>query len=121
MDSNTAQENIIRTASIAAFVLARADQLALIEATGKPDAVSQGASLVNAGFTLHGIVGIVDGEVLTAANEPLDVECMFNMGRAARTFGLLLSSPATVRKEGVDCVDWLNRLYNLPDDRQQEN
>jgi hypothetical protein len=113
------QEAIVRTASLAACVLARADQLALIELTGKPDAVRQGAPLINAGFTFHGLVGIVGGKVETAANDPLDLESAFNMGRAARMFGCLVSSPVTAPPD--DGADWLQKLFSLPDDRSREN
>lgn len=108
---DTAQETIVKQATIAACVLSRGDQLALIELTGKSDVVSQSTMLINAGFTYHGLVGIVGGEVHTAGNDELDVECMFNMGRAARMFGYLVPAPAS------DGAEWLSRLYQLPDDR----
>jgi hypothetical protein len=113
-DPNTAQEKIVRTASLAACVLARADQLALIELTGKPDVVSQSTMLINAGFTYHGLVGIVDGKVETAANDPLDLESAFNMGRAARMFGCLVAAPVATG----DGAEWLEKLHRLPDLRE---
>ena len=108
---DTAQETIIKQATIAACVLACGDRLALIELTGKPDAVTQGAALIHAGFAYHGLVGIVGGKVQTAANDPLDLEAAFYMGGAARLLGSLVPAPAS------DGAEWLSRLYQLPDDR----
>lgn len=111
-----AQENIVRTGSIVACVLARADQLALIELTGQPDTVTQSTALLQEGFTYHGLVGIVDGRVQTAGNDERDLECMFNMGRAARMFSYLVPAPAATS----DGAAWLRRLYELPDNRNTE-
>jgi hypothetical protein len=112
---DTAQENIVRTASLAACVLALGDQLALIELTGKPDFTAQATALTQAGFAFHGLVGIVGGKIETAANDPLNLESAFNMGRAARVFGYLASAPKAGTGDGAA---WLQALYELPDTRE---
>jgi hypothetical protein len=126
-----AQETIVRTGSIAAAVLSLGDQLALVELTGKPDAVTQATALIKAGFVIRGIAGIVNGQVATAANDPLNLEDQFNMGRAARMFGLLVSKTAaddgldllrrklTAPPEPGDSAEWLKSLYQLQDPRKE--
>ena len=109
-----ATENITRNATSAAIVLTRGEELCLIELSGKPDAVSQSMALLRAGFTHQGFVGLVAGIVKTAPCSPLDCECMFAMGRAAKTFAMLFSAPVDV--EG-DSVDWLTKLHALEDPR----
>jgi hypothetical protein len=110
MDITTEQANIIRRGTVVAFVLARGGEASLIETTGLPDAVSYCTALLKAGFTYHGLVGIVDGEVLTAPNDALDLECMFNMGRAHKAFSMLVPAPR----------DPLEDLWALPDNRDVE-
>lgn len=100
MDMSAEQEIIVRTASLVAFVLARGDEATLIEATGKPDAVSYSTALLKAGFTYFGLVAIVGGKVETAPNDPLDVECMFAMGRAHKAFSLLVPAPRDGQSKG---------------------
>lgn len=111
-----AQAQLVRQSTTAAFVLARGIELALVEVTGKPEAVQQSAALIDAGFKLHGLVGMMtDGRVEIAANNPLDVACMFAMGGAVTLFSQLMSAPQKVD----DSASWLERLYALPDTRSE--
>lgn len=67
-----AQQQLVTQASVVAAVLARGIELALVELTGKPDAVGQSAALRKSGFTFHGLVGMMaNGRVAVAANNPL--------------------------------------------------
>ena len=105
-------------------MLFRSDQCVLIEFTGQPEFVSQTTRLTQAGYKLHGVVGIVDGKVETAANDPLDMESAFNMGRAARMFGCLVKADVSVDRlrqklTAGDSADWLQALWNLEDDRER--
>ena len=116
MDAQAQQNALVTRSSIAALVLARGTDLALVELTGKPDVVDQSAALINAGFKLYGLVGrMADGSVEIAPNSPLDVECMFVMGGAVRLFCSLMPEPQKVD----DSASWLERLYALPDMRSE--
>ena len=124
---DTAQEELIRSSSIAACVLERGGQIVLLELTGLPDTVKQATMLTQAGFRLHGVAGIVDGRVETAANDPLDILDQFNMGRASRMLRCL--APALPAEDTADflrrklnaddSVAWLKQLAALPDTRQE--
>ena len=124
---DTAQADLIRSSSIAAAVLSRGSELALLELTGLPDCVVQGTMLTHAGFRLHGVAGIVDGKVETAANNPLDLLDQFNMGLAARMLRCLapaLPAEGTAdflrrKLNADDSVAWLKQLAALPDTRQE--
>ena len=116
MNARTVQDELVKQSTLAAFVLARGADIALIEVTGKPEAVDQSAALINAGFKLYGLVGrMADGSVEIAPNSPLDVECMFVMGGAVRLFCSLMPEPQKVD----DSASWLERLYALPDMRSE--
>ncbi len=83
--------------------------------------------LTHAGFRLHGVAGIVDGRVETAANDPLDVACMFCMGQASRMLRCL--APALPAEDTADflrrkltaddSIAWLKQLAALPDPRKE--
>lgn len=113
------QELIASRASISALVLSRgAADLAIIELTGKPDAVSYSAALMKDGYTMQGVVGLVDGRIESGPCSPLDVECQFAMGRAASTLGTMLSAPVSIPAEKPDdSITFCERLFALEDPR----
>jgi|SRR6185437_16672416 len=110
---DAAYQALISQSSISAAVLARGADLALIELPD--DAVAQSTKLIAEGYTLQGFVGLVNGSVEIAANDPLDIACMFAMGRAAQTFGQLLKA----LPKADDGASWLSKLYQLPDTREK--
>jgi hypothetical protein len=119
MDADAQQELIATQASPSAFVLSRGMDLALIEVTGKPDAVTHSAALLRNGYTLQGIVGLVNGRVECGPSSPNDVECMFAMGRAAHALGMMLSAPVNIPSEdpSADSIEFCKRLFALEDTR----
>ena len=105
---------LVSQSSISAAVLSRGSDVTLIEL---PDAMPEGLKLIAEGFTCQGFVGLVDGKVEIAASKPLDVECMFAMGRAVTTFTKLAG--VLPQQTKGDAVSWLERLMQLPDTREK--
>jgi hypothetical protein len=112
MDAHTQQDTLVKQSTICAAVFARGVDVALVELTGKPDVVDQSAALTVAGFNLEGFIGLVGKDVQIAPDRPLDVMCMFAMGRAHATFANLIA--ALPQQTKCDSASWLERLALIP-------
>ena len=115
MDAQAQQDILVKQSRISALVFSRGVDVALVELSGLPEVEDQSAALRVQGFDLEGVIGLVGENVQIAPNKPLDVMCMFAMGRAVTTFSQLVSALPQQTKN----MDWLERLMQLPDTREK--
>jgi hypothetical protein len=109
------QERMVMESEVSAAVLGRAGEFILVDLSGETDAAMEAARA--RGFSYCGCLAVVNGQA-TARPEP-DADAMLTMLYAGLAFAHLVADRLTPPQPKSDSVEWLTRLYALPDTRPE--
>jgi hypothetical protein len=108
-----AQEQLSRDSEISVAVLGKAKEFVLIRIDGPIDEAAR-ATAVERGFAYCGVMGVKDGQAGVIC-EPFS-DAAYTMMHAAIAFGAQVAERLREKPKG-DSVEWLERLWQLPDPR----
>jgi hypothetical protein len=103
-----------RESEISVAVLGKGGDFVLIRLDGEIDASATDAALAR-GFSYCGVMGVKNGQASVRC-EP-NPDAAVTMLHAALAFGTQVAERLRPQPEG-DGVEWLERLYQLPDTRE---
>ena len=109
-------EQMVMESEVSAAVLGRAGEFMLVDLGGETDTAMEAARA--RGFTYCGVFAVVNGQA-TARPEP-DADAALTMLYAGLAFAHLRQADRlTPPPPKSDSVEWLTRLYALPDTRPE--
>ncbi len=110
-----ATERLVVDSEMSTAVLGRGSEFILVDLSGETDAAMEAARA--RGFSYCGCLAVVNGQA-TAQPEP-DADAMLTMLYAGLAFAHLVADRLTPPQPKSDSVEWLTRLYALPDTRPE--
>lgn len=110
-----ATERLVADSEMSAAVLGKGREFLLVDLSGETDAAMEAARA--RGFSYCGCLAVVNGQA-TARPEP-DADSTLTMLYAALAFAHLVGDRLMPPQPKSDSVEWLTRLYALPDTRPE--